>query len=289
MFADIQKLAGLCAGQFPEYYLVYFETDYNVVKCPVSVTSLLEKVDSNNCALSFDIDVEDIHNCVYSITVEMINRAGRTNSSGSITLCKGLPAYYSNNSLCDLKSPILLNSFGLLTDMQVIRNDVNIHCNFTHVLFHQCYIMAIGNAYYGAVLLEGEQSANHTFTGLQSGIYTVLVYGVEEGDSFFQTDKPDFSTIISLTKPQQTPVAHGSHSSGMQYVYSQTKVLSFPDTQPQCFNTTSHFTFQGGKYLLHDTHNYTYLFSNRTRVWSLYWFCGNTHYNYHTSSGCNLC
>ena len=141
----IQILAGVCAGEFPEHYMVYFETDYNTVRCPVFVTNLLE-TDSNHCTLSFDIDVEDIRNCVYNITVEMINGAGRTNSSGSITLCKGLHLYYSKDSYCDLKSQ-----------------------------------------------------------------------GVQEVVSVFQTDWLDPSTAISLNGPQQTSVAHGSHSTGIQY------------------------------------------------------------------------
>ena len=104
MLTYLQTLVGVCAGKFPENYLVYFETDYNIAKCPVFVTGLLQ-TESSQCTLSFDIDVEYIYNCVYSITVEMINSAGRTNSSGSITLCKGLHVYFSNESLCDLKSP----------------------------------------------------------------------------------------------------------------------------------------------------------------------------------------
>lgn len=135
----LQIFLGVCAGKLPEHYLVYFETDYNVVKCPGFVSDLLQ-TESCQCTLSFDKDVEDIYNCVYSITLEMINRAGRTNSSGSITLCKGLHVYYFNDSLCDFKS-----------------------------------------------------------------------HGVEK-------DWSDLSKITSLTKPQQTPVAYDSHSTGKQYI-----------------------------------------------------------------------
>jgi len=37
-------------------------------------------------------------------------------------------------------------------------------------------------------------------------------------------------------------------------------VLSFPDTQPECFKTTSHFTFQEGKHLFNKIYTYLSLF-----------------------------
>ena len=198
----------MCAGELSEKYLVYFETEYNIVRCLDFVTGLLE-TDSNHCTLSFGIDMEDIHNCVYNITVEMINGAGRTNSSGSITLCKGLHVHY-NGSLCGLISDTDMTHSGLQTNIQVVRNDVSVLCTFAYTVLHQCYILVIGNTYYEAVLLEGEKSANHTFTNLQSGIYTILIYSVEEGYFFIPTDKPDYFTIVTFNDPLQTPVAHGT-------------------------------------------------------------------------------
>jgi len=65
--------------------------------------------------------------------------------------------------------------------------------------------------FYDAVYLEGEESesAHHTLTGLQSGTYTIVVYGVEAEDSFSIADRPDYFTLIRLP---ETPLQDSTTS-----------------------------------------------------------------------------
>ena len=65
--------------------------------------------------------------------------------------------------------------------------------------------------FYDALYLEGEESesTHHALTGLQSGSYTILVYGVGAEDSFSIADRPDYFTTIRLP---ETPLQESTTS-----------------------------------------------------------------------------
>ena len=97
---------------------------------------------------------------------------------------------------------IILGTTPVFADVQYSQERLNISCSFNHTLYQSCLVQVIESVtgFYDALYLEGEESesAHHTLTGLQSGTYTILVYGVEAENSFSVADKPDYFTLIRL-------------------------------------------------------------------------------------------
>ena len=99
---------------------------------------------------------------------------------------------------------ITLGTTPVLADIQYSQEHLNISCSFNHTLYQSCLVQVIESVsgFYDALYLEGEESETvwHTITGLQSGNYTILIYGVEGKDSFSLAGRPDHFTTIKLAE-----------------------------------------------------------------------------------------
>ena len=95
--------------------------------------------------------------------------------------------------------------------------------NCTHVNLlpsSGCHIVVLGvsSDYYSAVYLQSVNS--HSFPDLQSGSYTVLVYGVEREDEFSLAQRPDFFSVVNVSVPRETlttPTSEGATVSHKTY------------------------------------------------------------------------
>ena len=75
----------LCYGQFPEYFLVYYEG--NQQQCPEAVAVVSTE---NPLSLDYNWEIKSVvelgNNCNYSVHVASSNEAGETNSTGTFSI-----------------------------------------------------------------------------------------------------------------------------------------------------------------------------------------------------------
>ena len=98
----------------------------------------------------------------------------------------------------------------ILVNVHQWNDGVDVSCIFRHTLSDKCYVQLVSGVmggFHKGEYLEGEEEASHSFTGLVSGTYTVLVFGLErEETSCSPPDDPDYITVVSVSALQQTSV-----------------------------------------------------------------------------------
>lgn len=77
---------------------------------------------------------------------------------------------------------------------------IDVLCVFQNTLSDKCYIQLVMNWFHKGEYIEGAVEANYSFTGLESGTYTVLVYGLENGVEHCPLlPDPDYLTVVSVS------------------------------------------------------------------------------------------
>lgn len=81
-----------------------------------------------------------------------------------------------------------------------LNDRIDVLCVFQYTLSDKCYIQLVMNWFHKGEYVEGAVQANHSFTSLESGTYTVLVYGLEnEGEHCSPPHDPDYTTVVSVS------------------------------------------------------------------------------------------
>ena len=101
------------------------------------------------------------------------------------------------------------------------KRGLDIRCTFQYTLSEKCYVQLVSDVmdgYHEGVYLEGETEASHNFTGLLSGTYVILVYGLR-GDSTAcpPLGGPDYITVANVTTSEltsNTPLPSVTHKIG---------------------------------------------------------------------------
>lgn len=95
---------------------------------------------------------------------------------------------------------------------------IDVLCMFQHTLSDKCYIQLVMDWFHKGDYVEGAVEANYSFTGLESGTYTVLVYGLESGvEHCLPPGDPDYITVVSVSATNlQTPVPTITKEPSMQ-------------------------------------------------------------------------
>ena len=121
----------------------------------------------------------------------------------------------------------------MLASAESTNRSLQVNCTYVNLLPSSgCHIVVLGvsSDYYSAVYLQSVDS--HSFPDLQSGSYTVLVYGVEREDEFSLAQRPDFFSVVNVSVPLETPtaptaptsagatVSHIKHMINLHQVYS---------------------------------------------------------------------
>ena len=98
----------------------------------------------------------------------------------------------------------------ILVTVYQLRDEITVLCVFQHTLSNMCYVQLVSDVMSGfnkGQHLEGGGGASHSFTGLMSGTYTVLVYGLgREETSCSPPHDPDYVTVVSVTGSQHASV-----------------------------------------------------------------------------------
>lgn len=77
---------------------------------------------------------------------------------------------------------------------------IDVLCVFQNALSDKCYIQLVMNWFHKGEYVEGAVQANHSFTSLASGTYTVLVFGLENGvEHCSPLRDPDYTTVVSVS------------------------------------------------------------------------------------------
>ena len=107
---------------------------------------------------------------------------------------------------------LIIGTTLILVNVNQANDGVDVLCSFQYALAKSCYVQLVSDTFHEGQYLEGEGEAiaSHSFTGLNSGTYTVLVYGLSrEETSCSPPHDPDYVTVVSVTAiaSQHTSVA----------------------------------------------------------------------------------
>ena len=103
---------------------------------------------------------------------------------------------------------LIIGTTLISVNVNQANDGVDILCSFQHTLAKSCYVQLVSDMFHEGQYLEGEGEASHSFTGLNSGTYTVLVYGLgREETSCSPPHDPDYVTVVSVTANQHISVA----------------------------------------------------------------------------------
>ena len=102
---------------------------------------------------------------------------------------------------------IFIGTTVIVANVHQWNDEVTVLCVFQHTLSKMCYVQLVSDVmrgFYKRVYIEGEEEASHTFTGLMSGTYTVLVYGLERGEATCSPPEPDYVTVVYVNTTLHT-------------------------------------------------------------------------------------
>ena len=74
----------MCRGELPERYTVFGGSEQGA--CPPFTSDLF--LDASDSSYIFSFDIHRPQNCLYNMTLEIANAAGKVNVSKSICLCE---------------------------------------------------------------------------------------------------------------------------------------------------------------------------------------------------------
>ena len=99
----------------------------------------------------------------------------------------------------------------LTVEVEKIEGEVVVRCVFRHTLSESCYVQLVSSevegGFYqgGCVEGEGEGEGVHRFSGLLPASYTVLIYGLVEGekedDCAPAPGNPDYISVVTVSGP----------------------------------------------------------------------------------------
>ena len=100
-----------------------------------------------------------------------------------------------------------------MVDIHQFDGGIIVRCIFEQTESGKCYIQLESDMKLEEKCVEGDREVTYTFSGLETGIYTVTVHGVAVGDRFCSPDgDPDYCTTVTLGHPYPTSVSSHSHS-----------------------------------------------------------------------------
>ena len=184
---------------------MYFES--NQQHCSNTSSVVTSKAPESGNIWHIESVVQLGDNCNYTINnIVSHNEAGETNSTGSLSIsrCTATCIHVMQNILS------LIGTRVILVNVHLGEDGVDVLCSFQHTLAESCYVQLVSDMFHDGEYLEGsrEGEASHSFTGLMSGTYTVLVYGVgrKETSCLPLFHDPDYVTVVNVTVSQHSPV-----------------------------------------------------------------------------------
>ena len=118
-------------------------------------------------------------------------------------------------------------------DVEVMRLGVVVRCGFQYTLSEKCYVQLVSSihgGYHEGECLEGGKDASNVFTGLMSGTYVVLVYGLGSQETrCLPSGHQDYITTININKPTlETSITYqkGMLSMYLHYICTLTVVVA---------------------------------------------------------------